>query len=74
MKNTNKPKENFVAIDTSDLTPEEYGKYVRGELTTEELIEKGRIHVWWRTWKSNVILLDIWTRRILARLRRFYKR
>lgn len=41
----NKPKENFVAIDTSDLTPEEYGKYVRGELTTEELIEKGRIHV-----------------------------
>lgn len=38
-------KEEFIAIDTSQLTPEEYGKYVRGELTTEELIKKGRIHV-----------------------------
>lgn len=40
-----KKKEKFIAIDTSQLTPEEYGKYVRGELTTEELIKKGRIHV-----------------------------
>lgn len=40
-----KPKENFVAVDTSDLTPEEYGKLVKGEITTEELIKKGRIHV-----------------------------
>lgn len=40
-----KPKEEFRAIDTSDLTPEEYGKLVKGEITTEELIEKGRIHV-----------------------------
>ena len=40
-----KPKEEFRAIDTSDLTPEEYGKLVKGEITTEELIKKGRIHV-----------------------------
>jgi hypothetical protein len=40
-----KPKEEFRAIDTSDLTPEEYDKLVKGEITTEELIEKGRIHV-----------------------------
>ena len=40
-----KKKEEFIAIDTSQLTPEEYGKYVRGELTTEELIKKGRRHV-----------------------------
>lgn len=38
-------EEKFVAIDTSQLTPEEYGKYVRGELTTEELVKKGRIYV-----------------------------
>lgn len=44
-ENKEKANEEFVAIDTSDLTPEEYGKYVRGELTTEELIRKGKIHV-----------------------------
>ena len=40
-----KPKEEFIAVDTSDLTPEEYSKLVKGEITTEELIKKGRIHV-----------------------------
>lgn len=45
MEKINNEKNKYVAIDTSDLTPEEYGKYVRGELSTEELIEKGRIHV-----------------------------
>ena len=38
-------EEKFIEIDTSQLTQEEYGKLVRGEITTKELIEKGRIHV-----------------------------
>lgn len=41
----NKQKENFIEIDTSQLTQEEYGKLVRNEITMEELIEKGRINV-----------------------------
>lgn len=38
-------KEEFLEIDTSQLTEEEYGKLVRKEITIQELIEKGRIHV-----------------------------
>lgn len=44
-KSSEPKKEEFVAIDTSDLTPEEYSKLVRGEITTKQLIEEGRIHV-----------------------------
>lgn len=38
-------KDEYIEIDTSQLTQEEYGRYVRGELTTKELIEKGKINV-----------------------------
>ena len=44
-KNSKPKNAEFVAIDTSDLTPEEYSKLVRGEITTKQLIEEGRIHV-----------------------------
>lgn len=38
-------QEEFIEIDTSQLTQEEYGKLVRKEITIQELIEKGRINV-----------------------------
>ena len=43
--NDEKSTANFIEIDTSQLTQEEYGKLVRNEITIEELIEKGRINV-----------------------------
>lgn len=43
--NNQKSTINLVAIDTSQLTQEEYGKLVRKEVTIEELIEKGKINV-----------------------------
>lgn len=38
-------KEEFREVDISQLTQEEYGKLMRKEITMQELIEKGRIHV-----------------------------
>ena len=35
----------FKEVDTSDLTPEEYGLLMQKKITIEELIEKGRVHV-----------------------------
>lgn len=50
--NHNKPivnepinKPTFTAIDTSQLTAEEYSKLLKKEITIEELIEKGRVNV-----------------------------
>lgn len=39
------PTEEVKAIDTSQLTPEEYGKLLKGEITMQELIQKGKIYV-----------------------------
>lgn len=36
---------NYVAIDTSKLTAEEYVKLVKKQITVKELIEKGKIYV-----------------------------
>ena len=38
-------KEEFMEIDISELTQEEYGKLMRKEMTIQELIEKGRVNV-----------------------------
>lgn len=37
--------QNFVEVDTSQLTPEEYDMLVKRKITVEELIEKGKINV-----------------------------
>ncbi len=36
---------NYVAVDTSNLTDEEYIMLVKKQITIKELIEKGKIHV-----------------------------
>ena len=41
---TNNEKEEYIEIDTSQLTEEEYGKLMRNEITIQELIKKGRVH------------------------------
>ncbi len=43
--NNKKNTANFIGIDISQLTQEEYGKLVRNEITVQELIEKGKINV-----------------------------
>ena len=40
-----KPQEKFVEVDTSNLTDEEYSKLIKGKITMQELIEKGRVNV-----------------------------
>lgn len=40
----NNVKQEYMEIDTSRLTQEEYGKLMRNEITIEELIEKGKIN------------------------------
>ena len=37
--------QNFVEVDTSQLTPEEYDMLVKRKITVKELIEKGKINV-----------------------------
>lgn len=41
----NKKKEEYRAVDTSQLTEEEYDMLIKGKVTIEELIEKGRVYV-----------------------------
>ena len=41
---TNNEKQEYIEIDTSQLTEEEYGKLMRNEITIQELIKKGRVH------------------------------
>lgn len=43
--NETKPTEEVKAIDTSQLTPEEYGELLKGEKTVQELIQEGKIYV-----------------------------
>ena len=38
-------KEEVVEVDTSQLTQEEYGKLMKGEITMQELVKKGRANV-----------------------------
>lgn len=39
------PRQEFKEVDTSKLTAEEYGELVRGKVTMQELIEKGKVNV-----------------------------
>lgn len=39
------PKQEYKEVDTSQLTPEEYGELVRGKVTIQELIKRGKVHV-----------------------------
>jgi len=45
IKPNKKKEEDFIAVDTSQLTQEEYGKLMRKEITMQELIEKGKVNV-----------------------------
>lgn len=40
-----KEKEGIIEIDTSQLTQEEYGKLMRGEITMQDLVKKGKKNV-----------------------------
>lgn len=43
--NNEPKKEEYKAIDTSTLSPEEYAKLMRKEITIEKLIGEGKVHV-----------------------------